>query len=77
MKRLTYYPIHGMTILFVLASACSKRSDINQNSYQHKGQMNNAELKVAQPEEMGMKSPREGANAPIFLLFGELEGSGH
>jgi NAD(P)-dependent dehydrogenase (short-subunit alcohol dehydrogenase family) len=29
------------------------------------------------PEEMGMKSPREGANAPMFLLFGEPEGSGH
>lgn len=29
------------------------------------------------PEELGMKSPREGANAPIFLLFGEPEGSGH
>jgi carbonyl reductase 1 len=29
------------------------------------------------PEELGMKSPREGANAAIFLLFGEPEGSGH
>ena len=29
------------------------------------------------PEEMGMKSPREGASSAIFLLFGEPEGSGH
>lgn len=29
------------------------------------------------PEELGMKTPREGANAPIFLLFGEPDGSGH
>ncbi len=29
------------------------------------------------PEELGMKSPREGANSAIFLLFGEPEGSGH
>lgn len=29
------------------------------------------------PEELGMKSPREGANTPIFLLFGQPEGSGH
>ncbi|MDJ0631470.1 MAG: SDR family NAD(P)-dependent oxidoreductase [Rhodobacter sp.] len=29
------------------------------------------------PEELGMKSPREGANTPIFLLFGRPEGSGH
>lgn len=29
------------------------------------------------PEEMGMKSPREGAISTIFLLFGEPEGSGH
>lgn len=28
-------------------------------------------------EELGMKSPREGANTPVFLLFGEPEGSGH
>lgn len=69
MKRLTYYLIHGMTILFVLASACSKRSDINQNSYQHKGQMNFAELKVAQPEEMGMKS--EVLKQELTGLLGE------
>ncbi|SDL95174.1 hypothetical protein, partial [Aliiruegeria lutimaris] len=29
------------------------------------------------PEELGMKSPREGANTPIFLLFGKTAGSGH
>ncbi len=29
------------------------------------------------PEELGMKTPREGANTPIFLLFGDPEGSGH
>ena len=27
-------------------------------------------------EEMGGKTPREGATAPLFLLFGEPEGSG-
>ncbi|MDJ1018372.1 MAG: SDR family NAD(P)-dependent oxidoreductase [Paracoccaceae bacterium] len=29
------------------------------------------------PEELGMKTPREGAGSAIFLLFGEPEGSGH
>ncbi|RYH07364.1 SDR family NAD(P)-dependent oxidoreductase [Tropicimonas sp. IMCC6043] len=29
------------------------------------------------PEELGMKSPREGANTPIFLLFGTPDSSGH
>jgi carbonyl reductase 1 len=29
------------------------------------------------PKELGMKSPREGANAALFLLFGDPEGSGH
>ncbi len=29
------------------------------------------------PQEMGMKSPREGAGCAIFLLFGKPEGSGH
>jgi NAD(P)-dependent dehydrogenase (short-subunit alcohol dehydrogenase family) len=28
------------------------------------------------PEEMGMKPPAAGARAPMFLLFGELEGNG-
>ncbi len=28
-------------------------------------------------EELGMKSPREGAASTLFLLFGEPEGSGH
>jgi NAD(P)-dependent dehydrogenase (short-subunit alcohol dehydrogenase family) len=28
------------------------------------------------PAEMGMKTPREGASAPLFLLFGAPEGSG-
>ncbi len=28
-------------------------------------------------EEMGGKTPREGATAPLFLLFGDPEGSGH
>lgn len=28
-------------------------------------------------EELGMKSPREGASSAIFLLFGTPEGSGH
>ena len=29
------------------------------------------------PAELGMKTPREGAESAIFLLFGEPEGSGH
>jgi NAD(P)-dependent dehydrogenase (short-subunit alcohol dehydrogenase family) len=29
------------------------------------------------PEELGMKSPREGATSAIFLLFGAPDGSGH
>ncbi len=28
------------------------------------------------PEEMGMKTPAEGARCPLHLLFGEVEGSG-
>lgn len=28
------------------------------------------------PQELGMKPPAAGARAPMFLLFGELEGSG-
>ena len=28
-------------------------------------------------EEMGGKTPREGATAPLYLLFGEPDGSGH
>jgi len=29
------------------------------------------------PAELGMKSPADGARAPMHLLFGELEGNGH
>jgi NAD(P)-dependent dehydrogenase (short-subunit alcohol dehydrogenase family) len=29
------------------------------------------------PAELGMKSPADGAKAPMHLLFGELEGNGH
>ncbi len=29
------------------------------------------------PEELGMKTPREGATSAVFLLFGAPEGSGH
>lgn len=29
------------------------------------------------PTDMGMKPPSAGARAPMFLLFGELEGNGH
>jgi len=29
------------------------------------------------PEELGMKSPREGASSAIYLLFGKPGGSGH
>lgn len=36
-----------------------------------------AEKRGRTPEEMGAKPPREGARAPLFLLFGTPEGSGH
>jgi len=35
-----------------------------------------AETAAKSPEAMGMKSPYEGAHAPLHLLFGELEASG-
>lgn len=28
------------------------------------------------PEDLGMKTPREGATAPLYLLFGQLDGNG-
>jgi len=56
MKRLLYYLICSVTSLFILASACTKRSDTTQTSHPDKGQKNFTKLKVAQPEEMGMKS---------------------
>ena len=56
MKRLPFYLICSITILFIAASACTKKSDTNQTSCPDKGQMNFTKLQVAQPEEMGMKS---------------------
>lgn len=35
-----------------------------------------AEARGVRPEELGMKPPREGTRAPLFLLFGEPEGNG-
>ena len=35
-----------------------------------------AESQGKAPSELGMKPPSAGAKAPIFLLFGELEGNG-
>lgn len=35
-----------------------------------------AESQGKAPAELGMKPPSEGAKAPTFLLFGELEGNG-
>jgi len=35
-----------------------------------------AESSGRTPQQMGMKSPAEGARAPLHLLFGELEGNG-
>lgn len=35
-----------------------------------------AEARGKRPEELGMKPPREGTRAPLFLLFGEPEGNG-
>jgi carbonyl reductase 1 len=35
-----------------------------------------AEAQGKAPADLGMKSPGEGARAPLFLLFGALEGSG-
>ncbi len=36
-----------------------------------------AEANSNTPAEMGMKSPEEGASASVFLLMGNLSGSGH
>lgn len=36
-----------------------------------------AESQGKSPSEMGMKSPAEGTTAILFLLFGQVEGSGH
>ena len=55
MKRFPFYLICSVTILYILASACTKKSDINQTSCPDKGHMNFTKLQVAQPEEMGMK----------------------
>lgn len=35
-----------------------------------------AQSRGKSPSELGMKSPGEGARAPLFLLFGEPEGNG-
>lgn len=56
MKRLPSHLIYYVTILFILASACTKKSDTKHSSYPDKGQINFTKLQVAQPEEMGMKS---------------------
>jgi len=56
MKRLLFYLICSVTSLFILASACTKKSDTTQTTSPDKGQMNFTKLQVAQPEEMGMKS---------------------
>ena len=56
MKHLLFYLICSVTSLFILASACTKKSDATQTSRPDKGQMNFTKLPVAQPEEMGMKS---------------------
>jgi hypothetical protein len=36
-----------------------------------------AESQGKAPAELGMKSPAEGARAPMHLLFGALEGNGN
>jgi carbonyl reductase 1 len=36
-----------------------------------------AESQGKSPAELGMKTPAEGARAPLHLLFGALEGNGH
>ncbi len=36
-----------------------------------------AEQSGRTPKEMGMKSPADGAKCPLFLLFGEVTGTGH
>ncbi|HVJ91643.1 MAG TPA: SDR family NAD(P)-dependent oxidoreductase, partial [Labilithrix sp.] len=36
-----------------------------------------AESSGKTPAELGMKPPSAGTKAPMFLLFGELEGNGH
>jgi CubicO group peptidase (beta-lactamase class C family) len=56
MKRSFHSRIYTLTILFVLAPACTNKPDIHQPSYSDKGQMNFTPLPVVQPEEMGLKS---------------------
>jgi len=56
MNRLHSYLICFVSVLFILASACTKKRDTNQNSCPDKGQINFTKLQVAQPEEMSMKS---------------------
>jgi len=36
-----------------------------------------AEARGEDPYEMGMKTPEQGAQTPLFLLFGDVSGSGH
>ena len=56
MKRLPFYLICSVIILFILASACAEKSDTNQTSCPDKGNMSFTKLQVAQPEDMGMRS---------------------
>lgn len=69
MKRFPFYLICSVTTLFILASACTNKSDSNQTSPPAKGQMNFTKLQVAQPEEMGLKS--EVLEQELTELLGE------
>ena len=56
MKRLLSYRICALSILIIIVSACTKKSDSNQALFPDDGHMDFIELPLAQPEEMGLKS---------------------
>ena len=56
MKPLHFYLVCSVTSLFILASGCTRKSGTSPKPDPDKAQMNFAELHVASPEEMDMKS---------------------
>ncbi|RLB60874.1 MAG: hypothetical protein DRH08_14755 [Deltaproteobacteria bacterium] len=68
MKRLHFYLICSVAIIFILASACTNKSDTNQTPCTQNGEMNFAKVQVAQPEEMGMNA--ELLNRELTELLG-------
>jgi len=63
-----FYFIYFVAIIFFSTSACTNKSDTNQTPCPQNGQMNFAEVQVAQPEEMGMNS--EVLNRELTELLG-------